>query len=165
MSIGDRMKLTVEKEALFWSKVDKSGECWLWTKGTFDCGYGAFWVPPQNRAAHIVSYNLLVGAVPSGLQLDHLCRVRKCVNPAHLEPVTCRENLLRGETYAAVNAAKTHCPKGHPYSADNTRITAQGLRACRTCERARLRRTYVCDMCGMEMRKNNRLRHNRRAHA
>ncbi len=90
--------------------------------------------------AHRVSYELFVDAIPDGLTLDHLCRVRHCVNPSHLEPVTMRENLMRGDTAAAKNAAKESCPQGHPYSGDNLRITPKGYRVCRTCTRDAMRR-------------------------
>lgn len=122
----------------FWLKVDKTGEggCWVWTAGKFSSGYGAAVVNGRTRPAHRVSYELVVGDVPDGLQLDHLCRNRSCVNPAHLEPVTCRTNLLRGETLAAANAAKTHCPQGHPYDDVNTYVSpGRGLRHCRECMR------------------------------
>jgi hypothetical protein len=85
-----------------------------------------------------------MGAVPEGLELDHLCRVRGCVNPKHLEPVTHRENLMRGESWSAVNARKTHCPEGHPYDETNTYIDGKGRRRCRECARAYdLRRYYA----------------------
>lgn len=74
------------------------------------------------------------------MQLDHLCRNRGCINPDHLEPVTCRENLLRGQTFQARNAAKTHCPHGHGYDEGNTRFNKDGSRACRSCERKRARK-------------------------
>lgn len=136
-------------EQRFWPKVDKNGPipeyapqlgpCWLWKSGLNVGGYGAFQVGRGKRAAHRFSYELLVGPIPVGLQLDHLCRVTACVNPAHLEPVTCRENLLRGETWQARNAAKTHCPQGHPYDAANTVTEISGSRSCRTCRNERKR--------------------------
>lgn len=82
-----------------WTKLDRrgDGECWPWLGRITQYGYGLFWVQGHYRHAHRVVYELLVGAIPDGLQIDHLCRVRSCVNPAHMEPVTQRENLLRGE--------------------------------------------------------------------
>jgi hypothetical protein len=122
----------------FWSKttIDPETGCWLWTASTSE-GYGAFGVRKGLIArAHRVTYTTLVGEVPAGLDLDHLCRTRRCCNPAHLEPVTRRVNLLRGNT---VNA-RTHCPKGHPYDAVNTNvINVRGggkYRQCRACNRA-----------------------------
>lgn len=93
----------------FWSKVDKSGTCWLWTASIRATGYGQFRVGKRTRDAHRVAWELTNGSVPDGLQLDHLCRNRACVRPDHLEPVTQRENILRGTAPTAVNAVKTHC--------------------------------------------------------
>lgn len=115
----------------FMAKVDQTGDCWLWTGAKTTNGYGAF----DKRVAHRWLYERVVGPVPEGLQLDHLCRVRHCVNPAHLEPVTQRENLYRGNTIPALNAAKTHCPTGHPYDEANTYRTPAGYRQCRACAR------------------------------
>jgi hypothetical protein len=83
--------------------------------------------------AHRWAYESEVGPIPIGLTLDHLCKVRRCVRPDHLEAVTLQENLLRGLTFQASNAAKTRCPRGHPYTAQNTRHHC-GSRHCKTCE-------------------------------
>jgi hypothetical protein len=133
-------------EQRFWSKVDRRGddECWPWTAGRLPgSDYGQFWVASagQNVGAHRVAYELLVGPIPEGAYLDHLCRNHPCVNPAHLEPVTCQENLLRGETHAAANASKTHCPEGHPYDETNT-YHMGGRRICRTCSLRKSRAAY-----------------------
>lgn len=87
----------------------------------------------------------MVGPIPEGLDLDHLCRVRQCVNPDHLEPVTARENLMRSPlTQASINSAKTHCKRGHEFTPDNTRIFPKsGSRCCKTCERQRQVQTLV----------------------
>lgn len=122
--------------------VSESG-CWEWTGAKYRNGYGAFAGPGRKTTcAHRIGYELLVGAIPDGLTLDHLCRNRACVNPDHLEPVTHRENCIRGR------ALRTHCPQGHPYDETNTYVkqTPRGTsRECRTChrdvERARRRRT------------------------
>jgi hypothetical protein len=113
--------------------------CVVWTGAKQRDGYGTFQMDGKSSLAHRVSYEALVGQVPTGLELDHLCRVRACVRPDHLEPVTTRVNVLRGEGPTAVNAAKTHCPQGHPYSPENTRKRPCGRRMCRTCDRARKR--------------------------
>lgn len=128
----------------FWRKVDKSGECWLWTGGLTPAGYGKFWLNGRSELGHRVSYALTHGAVPEGrLQLDHLCRTRTCVRPEHLEPVSVRDNLLRGPTtLAAINAAKTHCRNGHEFSDVNTYRPPDGSRMCRECMRAKDRRAY-----------------------
>ncbi len=89
--------------------------------------------------AHRFSYRHHVGEIPEGLELDHLCRIRHCVNPLHLEPVTGKVNLMRGDTHAAINASKTHCPYGHQYSGDNLRIAYNGQRFCRACRKKYMR--------------------------
>lgn len=122
-------------------KVNKTDSCWLWTGAKHDDGYGFIYLGgnPRKRAqAHRVAYELLVGPVPDGKYVDHLCRVRHCVNPAHLEPVTSRVNTLRGETRAALNAAQTHCNQGHPFNAENTYLHNR-KRYCRPCMRRRNR--------------------------
>ena len=107
--------------------------CYLWKASTTRDGYGKFWFEGKTVQAHRYSYQRWVGPIPEGLQLDHTCRNRNCVNPFHLEPVTQRENSLRGES---ANAAKTECSQGHPYDEENTYIYLNGGRACRTCNTA-----------------------------
>ncbi len=124
----------------FWARVDRSPDgCWLWKGGHFNNGYALISIERRPKGAHRFAYELLVGPIPDGLQLDHLCRVRGCVNPKHLEPVTPRTNLLRGATKAAANAAKTHCMHGHEFTAENTVIMKSGSRSCRECGRIRWR--------------------------
>jgi HNH endonuclease len=139
-------------EERFWAKVDKNGPipeyrpelgpCWPWTGAKTDRGYGETW-DGRVLYAHRFAYELLVGPIPDGLEPDHLCRVRHCVKaiadqhgPAHLEVVTHRENLLRGESPAAQQARRTHCPQGHPYDAENT-SRWNGHRYCLACRRER----------------------------
>lgn len=114
--------------------------CILWTAGTRG-GYGVF-VPVHSKrmAAHRWAYERLRGPIPEGLDLDHLCRVRHCVNPWHLEAVTRGENVRRGVSGPAVNARKTHCKRGHPFDEQNTRIIDAGRR-CRTCDNLRRRKS------------------------
>lgn len=118
--------------------------CWQWTAYKNADGYGMFSAHHgRPERAHRVAYRLFVGPIPPGLELDHLCRNRACVNPAHLEPVEKRENIMRGVGRGAKNATKTHCRNGHEYTPENTYTTSRGWRACRTCTLERQRRAYA----------------------
>ena len=145
----------------FWAKVEFTATCWLWTATLTRKGYGQFYpTTTPGVPAHRWAYEFCIGAIPEGLQIDHLCRVRRCVRPDHLEVVTPRENHRRGLaplllaqylqrlresgelTGGAIAMrerqwAKLHCPQGHPYDSLNTSITAKGHRNCRTCHRNR----------------------------
>jgi hypothetical protein len=133
-------------ELRFWAKIapDPATGCWIWVGGLGPSGYGKYWKDGKTRGqAHRMVYERLIGEVPNGLELDHVCRVRACVNPAHLEPVTHRENIRRSPLIAAAFAARvdeqksiTHCPQGHEYTAENTQRDKRGCRLCRTCQRA-----------------------------
>lgn len=147
--------------ALFWEKVDKRGpdQCWPWRANIEPSGYGTYQATYQGvrfTKAHRFAYHLLVGPVPKHLDLDHLCHTRdrdcrlgndcphrRCVNPAHLEPVTERVNTLRSTTASAVNARKTHCIHGHPFSGDNLMIRSDGHRRCRICKNEASQRRYL----------------------
>lgn len=121
----------------FLSKVQKTETCWLWIGAKTRDGYGQLRVGPMARYAHRVAYELLVGPIPSGLVLDHLCRTPSCVNPAHLEPVPQRTNVLRGVSPAAQQARQTECRlMGHPLDEANTIRNRDGKRRCRTCYNA-----------------------------
>ena len=131
------MKLTAEER--FWAKVDKSGTCWIWTAARNAFGYGKFSMGHARWIfAHRFAYETFRGPIPATLVIDHLCRNPSCVNPAHLEPVTNRENQLRGVGFAARHAAKTHCDHGHEFTPENTYTGYKG-RACRECHRLRER--------------------------
>lgn len=129
----------MQRAERFWNKVDKRGddECWLWTASDNGLGYGCFWNGERQTYAHRFAYELLVGPIPKGLHLDHLCRTPSCVNPAHLEPVTAQINLLRGVGASARHAAKTHCPQGHSYDT----IDTAGARRCSICLKEQWDRT------------------------
>ena len=140
----------------FWLKVDKDapipehrpelGPCWNWTGCIGGEGYGHITATTgKTITAHRFAYQSLRGQITHGMEPDHLCRNRKCVNPAHMEIVTHRENCLRGAGVGAKNLIKTHCPEGHPLSGDNLRIVkrAKGTyRACLICSR-RYSRNWV----------------------
>jgi hypothetical protein len=134
-------------EERFWGYVDKTPTCWLWTGGKSH-GYGTFSMSDREKdrqvMAHRMSYELVVGPIPDGMTLDHLCHTaavttcldgptcphRACVRPDHLEPVPLPENIQRGG-----NGAKTRCKRGHPFDAENTYVSPKGGRFCRTCLR------------------------------
>lgn len=122
----------------FLSKFQRGGEtdCWLWLDHIRPNGYGQFW-PSRGKPeyAHRYAYRHFVGTIPDGLTVDHLCKNRACVNPAHMEIVTRGENNLRGNSPAALSARKTHCLHGHPFNEANTHITPSGHRKCRICNR------------------------------
>lgn len=130
-------------EDRLWEKVIRRGEeeCWLWTGTTAGDGYGRISVSNGKvTVVHRLAYQLLIGPIPEGMTLDHLCRVRHCVNPRHLEPVTNGENVLRGESLAAQNARKTKCLRGHPFTEENTYTDiyrGRPRRRCRACARLR----------------------------
>jgi hypothetical protein len=121
----------------FWAKVDRGNpsECWEWIAYRDRHGYGRFNIDRIPELAHRVSYRLLQGEIPNGMTLDHLCRNRACVNPAHLEPVSRGENVLRGMSGPAQNARKTHCKYGHAFTPENTYRMADGRRVCIACRR------------------------------
>lgn len=136
------MKKTLQER--LWPKVRKTDTCWLWTAATAN-GYGYFSVDGKGKRAHRVVYELLVGPIPEGLYLDHLCRVTNCVNPSHLEIVDNRTNTLRGIGITANNFVKAECVKGHLLSGSNvyTRPSRPGTRECRECGKDFHRRRWA----------------------
>lgn len=126
----------MKKLQRFWDKVLFTTDCWVWTSATNGKGYGKFWSDRKNVCAHRFTYELYKGKIPEGLHLDHLCRNPLCVNPEHLEAVTCRENTIRGIS-GIINGlrqrSKTHCKRGHEFNEINTYSRGDGRRHCRKC--------------------------------
>lgn len=127
-------------------EIDPESGCWLWTGTKLPNGYAVVPVTRSQAYAHRASYEAHVGPIPHGFEIDHICHTndadcregddcphRSCVNPEHLEPVTRRENALRGHGFIAENAAKTHCPQEHEYTVENTYVKPNGTRRCRRC--------------------------------
>lgn len=120
----------MQPEERFWNKVQPTGFCWLWTAATQRDGYGRFGLTHDHIVqAHRFAYERLVGPIPDGMELDHLCRVRRCVNPDHLEVVTHAENMQRG---IHSNSLKLRCLRGHEYTTHSG-----GKRYCNTCRKER----------------------------
>lgn len=116
----------------FWAKVVRRPDgCWIWGACANRKGYGLFWADQKLVMAHRYSYELVHGAIANGLQIDHICQTKACVNPAHLEPVTPGKNTRR---WAALI---TRCPRGHDYTPENTFVNAVGYRECRRCLRVK----------------------------
>lgn len=152
--------LTQRQEQRFWQRVPGKGSdgCWEWG-GSFSLGYGRVSIRMRHLKAHRVAWTLMNGPIPRGLTLDHLCRNTKCVNPAHLEVVTMRENILRGGSPTAVNAQKTYCARGHELTPANTKVRkhlGSDYRQCRACLRmtegvrrlAKYHAAVGCVQCG-----------------
>jgi len=145
--LGGGISSDIRWDERLWMKTDKSGPlpdyaphlgpCWIWRGALNNAGYPMTTGPDaKNHSAHRLAYELVRGPVPRGLTLDHLCMVRKCVNPHHLDPVTIRENILRSpNSIAGKNARKTHCIHGHELTPENTRLSKDGRhRSCKICK-------------------------------
>lgn len=129
-----------------WDKVDASGDCWEWTGSLDGRSYGHLMGDGGRTVkAHRAAYQTLVGPIPAGLDLDHLCRNRSCVNPDHLEPVTRSENLRRSPLVGR-RSNLTSCPQGHPYDDANTYVDKRGRRGCKQCRREATRRWRLCKL-------------------
>ena len=125
----------------FWAKVARTEFCWEWQgKLHRQSGYGRVKMNGREEYAHRVSWWLACGDIPDGMELDHLCRNKRCVRPEHLQPVSHLENTLRGDNFIAIEKRATHCKHGHEFTPENTRIHYWGtktMRACRECSRLR----------------------------
>ena len=121
----------------FWDKVDRSGDCWIWTAYRNRKGYGQFRIDGIVRRAHRVAYELEVGEIPEGMTIDHLCRNPSCVNPEHLEVVSNFENTLRGDNFIAHYVTRIYCKRGHKLSDENLYVSPRGKRECAPCRKER----------------------------
>ncbi|WP_369377644.1 HNH endonuclease signature motif containing protein [Streptomyces sp. cg36] len=118
----------------FLAKIrDGEGGCWEWTGHIKPNGYGQVRIGDHKHHVHRLAYEVMVGPIPPGLVIDHLCRNRRCLRPDHLEPVPQRTNILRGEGPTARNARRTHCVRGHRFDTANTYVRPSGARNCRAC--------------------------------
>lgn len=113
------------------------GPCHLWTGALDQDGYARFWADQRNQRAYRYAYAQAFGPIPAGLDIDHRCRNRRCVNPGHLRALTHRENILASSNIAAYRAAQTHCRRGHPFDETNTVRRKNGTRQCRQCRNRR----------------------------
>lgn len=135
------MRTLLPIEVIFWSKVRFTPSCWEWVGHRSIQGYGVLYFRRRAFRAHRAMAEVGGFQIPVGLVSDHLCRNRKCVNPEHIEFVTNKENVLRGNAPTAINAVKTHCIRGHEFSTKNT-LRRDGKRQCRECANARNRDRY-----------------------
>ena len=122
-------------------RIPESG-CWVWEGSISGYGYGETWWNNAKKFVHVLAHELFIGEVPKGFKVDHLCRVRCCCNPQHLEAVTHAENVRRGTGWQHVveyHKQQTHCQRGHEWSAENTYVEPNGKRRCLECKRQRLR--------------------------
>lgn len=132
--VQDRILATIQ--------VSAAG-CWDWQGYKTERGYGRLSVHGKPTPAHRASYEAFVGPIPDGLVTDHLCRNTSCVNPDHLEAVTQRENIRRGEAPSAQSVRSNRCRNGHLFSPANTYVTRSGTRVCRSCQRKYSRAYYA----------------------
>ena len=141
---GNIHVVTSVQERHFWQKVNETDSCWLWTGSVDKRGYGQVRLGPRPGRlvySHRLSYEMLVGSIPDGLEIDHLCRVHLCCNPEHLEPVTHAENMRRGKGNGY--REKTHCVRGHEFTPENTRRCGPNGRNCIACKVAYDAARYV----------------------
>ena len=129
-----RLRLSAKDEQRLWDRVDAEGDCWEWIGPRMRSGHGRFYVHGGIALAHRVMWEFLVGPIPEGLHIDHLCINPPCVNPDHLEPVTNATNVRRGKGPFVRRGLQTHCHRGHPFDKENTYVDKRrGTRMCRAC--------------------------------
>jgi hypothetical protein len=129
-----------DKIKLFWERVEKTETCWIWTGSMNGNGYGKIHINKKKVYAHRLSHELFIGKILEGLQVDHLCFVKNCVNPDHLEAVTPYVNNMRSKSQAALNLRKTHCLNGHLLEGYNLMPNKKNTRQCRSCHNDRRRK-------------------------
>ncbi len=141
MKDADKIKARIQKHIV----VDEQTGCWIWQGDKVKGGYGRTCVDGRKWLSHRASYAAHKGPIPDGLTIDHLCKREPCCNPDHLEPVTMKENTMRGNSFSRINAEKTHCALGHPFEGDNLYRYKDGRRECRTCMIVRQRAYYAAN--------------------
>lgn len=128
----------------FFKYIRIDGDCWTWTGGKNENGYGKFHIGRKQYYAHRISFSVFRCDIGTGLIIDHTCKNTSCVNPEHLRQVTQKTNMLENsESVSYYHSLKTHCPQGHEYNESNTHIKKKGIRECRACDRARHKKKYV----------------------
>lgn len=135
-------RLVTLPDPSFWARVDARGPCWIWTGAGQTGGYGIVRREGRRIRVHRYAWELLVGPIPAGLVIDHLCRVKLCVNPDHLEPVTQQTNMHRAMVPSLIAHRKGQCTKGHPLNVPDNYVRPDGYISCRTCRREYHRAYY-----------------------
>ncbi len=127
-------------------KLRRDSKCITWTGYRGSGGYATIIITRKRKAkahmVHRIIYEATIGKIPCGLEIDHLCRNRACVNPVHMRVVTSRENTLCGMSPSAINARKTHCIRGHALTGDNLYVRPNGKRNCMICRRLKFNQWY-----------------------
>ena len=139
---------------------DIIGECWVWKGNINDTGYGKINIRRKPYLAHRISYEVFIGEIHEGLQINHTCQNRACINPDHLEVITIKERNRRGNGIAAQHLRQTHCKRGHPLSGDNLLIHKSGSRECRACillDERKIQRILYIKIHRIEIQKRQRL--------
>lgn len=129
MKDPEKIKAQIQRHVI----IDEATGCWLWQGDSVKGGYGRTFVDGRKWLAHRAAFTAYKGPIPEGLTLDHLCKRQACCNPEHTEPVTMKENTMRGNSFSRINAEKTHCSRGHELAGDNLYRYNDGRRDCRQC--------------------------------